>query len=102
MRGKPFVIFWGATVAAVLFLGAIWGTAARLSSPGRRPADAMVAGLAGLGLVGSLFVAGRIVIVLGRVQRRDRSKRSRHAQTASHRTPEGFTTGSVGPRGRAR
>ena len=75
MRGKPFVIFWGATVAAVLFLGAIWGTAARLSSSGRGPADSIVTGLAALGLGVSLFVAGRIVVVMGRVQKRDRLRR---------------------------
>jgi hypothetical protein len=70
MRAKPFVIFWGATAAAVLFLGAIWSTAGRLSSSGRGPTDAIVTGLATLGLAVSLFMAGRIVVVAGQIQRR--------------------------------
>ena len=75
MGSKPFVIFWGATVAAILFLGAIWSTVGSTSP--HRVANAIVTVLASLGLAISVLVAGRIILVVGLVQRR--------ARTADHR-----------------
>ena len=70
MRTKPIVIFWGATAAATLFLGAMWSMA---DSPTTHPViDGMLLVVASVGLVASLFVAARIVVVMGRVQRRGR------------------------------
>ena len=73
MRTRPFVIFWGAAVVATLCLGAIWSTAG--SSTAQPMIDAIVLLLASVGLAVSLFVAGRIVVVMGRVQRRERASR---------------------------
>ena len=69
MRAKSFVIFWGATGAAVLFLGATWSTMGRLSSSSHRPVDPIVAAVAFLGLAVSFLVAARIIVVMGPVQR---------------------------------
>lgn len=35
-RDRPFILFWGATAVAVLFLGAAWSTARRVFSVPRR------------------------------------------------------------------
>ena len=69
MRSKPLVIFWGATAAAILFLGAVWSTTDRLGSAGHGTTDAIVLAMASIGLAVSLFVAGRIAVVMGRVRR---------------------------------
>jgi hypothetical protein len=69
MRSKPVVIFWGATGASILFLGALWSTVDRLGSSGDRTIDIMIVVLASTGLVVSLFVSGRIAVVMGRMRR---------------------------------
>lgn len=69
-RSRPFILFWGATAGAVLFLGAAWSTARRAFDPEGTALDVLVLGLALLGLAAALFVAGRIALVTGRARRR--------------------------------
>lgn len=70
MRKRYFAIFWGAASASVLFLGAAWATMNRVFSANGSLLDGAVLVIAGLGLLGSSFVAGRIVLVASRVQRK--------------------------------
>ena len=70
MRSRPFLLFWGATAASVFLLGSVWSTASRLRSSRGNPLDAVVLAVGGLALVASLFVAGRIAFVVGRVTKR--------------------------------
>ncbi len=74
MRTRPIVLFWGATAGAVLFLGAAWTTLGRAFSPAGSSLDAAILGVAAIGLLVSVFISGRIVLVTARVQRR-RAKR---------------------------
>ena len=71
MGRRPVVLFWGSTIAAVLFLGTAWSSAGR-----RGAADAVVFALSVAGLVVTGLVAGRIAFVLGRLQRRQRASRA--------------------------
>ncbi len=71
-RPRPFILFWGATAGAVLFLGAAGSTASRVFGPAGTALDILVLVLALLGLAGTLFIAGRIAFVTGRVRRRTR------------------------------
>jgi hypothetical protein len=71
-RSRPFILFWGATAGAVLFLGAAWSTASRVFGPAGTALDVLVLVLALLGLAGALLIAGRIALVTGRVRRRAR------------------------------
>lgn len=70
MRTRVSVAFWGATVPAILFLGASWNAAARALSGAGDPVDVVVAALAGIGLLACLVVAGRIAFVTGRALHR--------------------------------
>jgi hypothetical protein len=71
MPARTLVYFWGATIAAVCFLGGAWAAwQARAEGSG---ALAVLA-VASLGVMGSAFVAGRIMVVVGRVQRRARAR----------------------------
>jgi hypothetical protein len=63
-------MFWGATAASVFLLGSVWSTATRLRSPRGNAVDAVVLVLAGLALSASLFAAGRIAFIVGRVKKR--------------------------------
>lgn len=74
MRSRPFILFWGATAGAILFLGAAWSTMGRLRDGAATPADAVVLTLALIGLAGTSFVAGRIAYVTARAQRRSRNE----------------------------
>jgi len=66
MPARTLVCFWGATIASVCFLGAIWAAwQARADGPG---AIAVLA-VAAVGFAVSAFVAGRIIVVVGRLQR---------------------------------
>lgn len=72
MSAKTVVVFWASTVAAVFLLG---GTVASVEAALRRPSTSIevVLGLSVVGLVASLTVAGRIMLVVGRAQRSSRS-----------------------------
>ena len=66
MPARTIAFFWGATVAAVCFLGAAWAAwQARADGPGALT----VLVVASAGAAASAFVAGRIVVVVGRLQR---------------------------------
>ena len=69
MRSRPFIVFWGATAAAVLFLGAAWSTMGHFGSGSRRGEDLLVLAVSLAGLVVTSFVAGRIALVTARIQR---------------------------------
>lgn len=70
MRTRYVVLFWGATLGAVLFLGAAWTTFSRTFSPGGSFLDGVVLAIAGLGLLFCSLTAGRIVLVAARIQRK--------------------------------
>lgn len=79
MMKRTVVLFWGAVAAAVFFLGSAWSAAGRLSGP-HAAANATVLGIAVMGFAATALVAGRIAFVVGRAQRRARSRRpARHA-----------------------
>lgn len=69
-HSRPFILFWGATAGAVLFLGATWSTARRVFGPEAAALDVLVLVLALLGLATALLIAGRIALVTGRARRR--------------------------------
>ncbi len=70
MPARTIVFFWGAAIAAVCFLGAAWAAwQARAEGPGALAVFAV----ASIGIAGSAFVAGRIVVVVGRLQRQERT-----------------------------
>lgn len=73
MAGRTFVAFWAATAAAVFLLGGGVGSF-RAAMAGGGTVDLALAALSGLGLAGAVFVAGRIVLVAARVQRRTRGR----------------------------
>ncbi len=76
MMKRAVVLFWGAVAAAVFFLGSAWSAAGRLSGP-HVVANAAVLAIAVVGFGATAFVAGRIAFVIGRAQRRARSRRAR-------------------------
>jgi hypothetical protein len=72
MSRRAIVLFWGATAASVFFLGSLWAAAG-----GRSTGNVVVFAISLVGLGATLFVAGRIAFVVGRLQRRARRKASR-------------------------
>ena len=72
MTKRSVVLFWGAVAAAVFFLGSAWTAAGRISGP-HGAANAVVFGVAGMGLAATMLVAGRIAFIIGRAQRRARA-----------------------------
>jgi tetrahydromethanopterin S-methyltransferase subunit E len=74
MRTRYFTLFWGATFGAVLFLGAAWTTFSRTFSPRGSILDGVVLAVAGLGILFCAFIAGRIVLVTARAQRKHRGR----------------------------
>ena len=70
MERRTVALFWGATAAAVLFLGSGWAAAGRMGS-GVTP-DLVVFAISAVGFLTTAFVAGRIAVVLARLQRRAR------------------------------
>ena len=70
MGRRPAVLFWGAAAAAVFFLGSVWTTAGKLGSGPHALANAVVMGVGIIGFAVTVLVAGRIVFVVGRTQRR--------------------------------
>ena len=76
MRSRVMTLFWGATTGSVLFLGAAWSTASELgpgAARGRWTALVLFF-VASTGAVACVLVAGRIVFVSGRAQRRVRKR----------------------------
>ena len=72
MPARTLAYFWGATIAAVCFLGAAW-TAWQSRTEGLAAFAVLV--IAAIGVAGSAFVAGRIMVVVGRLQRQARTRR---------------------------
>jgi hypothetical protein len=73
MRSRVQVVFWSATVASVLLLGVVWTLAEHVRAGGASVEDAVLLGVAAAGLATAGLVAGRIVLVLGRLKRRGRA-----------------------------
>ncbi len=73
MPARTIAFFWVATVAAVCFLGAAW---AAWQSRADGAGVLTVFLVASAGAAASAFVAGRIVVVVGRLQR-DARRRQR-------------------------
>jgi len=71
MSRRTLVILWSAVAASVFLLGGVVSSF-RWALAGGRVADLVVLVLGGLALAGSLFVAGRIVLVAARLGRRAR------------------------------
>ena len=71
MRPKTVVAFWASVAAAVFLMG---GTVASVEALFRHPSatNAIVLSVSLTGLVFAGLIAGRIVVVVGRAQRRAR------------------------------
>jgi hypothetical protein len=71
MKPKTVVAFWASVAAAVFLLG---GTVASVEAVLRHASveDAILLALSLLGLASAGMIAGRILLVLGRAQRRPR------------------------------
>ncbi len=89
MMKRTVVLFWGAVAAAVFFLGTAWAAAGRLGSGPHAVADAVVLVVALVGFAATALVAGRIAFVIGRAQRRARSRRARPSATDAVGTRRG-------------
>ena len=76
MGRRAIVVFWGATAAAVFFLGSVWTAAGRLGSGPHALANEVVLAVSVVGLVVTSLIAGRIAFVVGRAQRRARRVRA--------------------------
>ncbi len=68
------VAFWSATVVSVLLLGVVWTLAERVRAGGAGLEDDVLLAVAATGLAAAGLVAGRIVLVLGRLKRRSRAR----------------------------
>lgn len=68
MARRTMLIFWAAVAASVFLLGGAFATLRRVIVGGG-PGDGVVLAIAIPGLVASLFVAGRIVLVTARLHR---------------------------------
>lgn len=71
MPRRTLVAFWTSVVAAVFLLGGGFSSLRRLASGGD-PGEVVLVGFSLIGLLAALFVAGRIVLVAARMQRRAR------------------------------
>jgi hypothetical protein len=75
--GRVQLVFWSATVVAVVLLGVTWTLVDRVGAGGASLEEDLLLAIAGLGLAAASLVAGRIVFVLGRLKRRGREGRER-------------------------
>lgn len=73
MPKRALLIFWAAVAVAIFLLGGGVATLRRVLSGGNA-LDGLVLLVSAVGLMASLFVAGRIVFVAARVQRRARGR----------------------------
>jgi cation transport ATPase len=64
------LIFWSATLVAVILLGVTWTLAQRVAVGGAGVEDDVLLAVAGAGLAAASLVAGRIMVVVGRLRRR--------------------------------
>jgi hypothetical protein len=74
MPSRVQVAFWTATVVSVLLLGVAWTLTERVRAGGAGLEDDLLLALAAAGLAAAGLVAGRIVLVLGRLKRRSRAR----------------------------
>jgi hypothetical protein len=72
MRSRVQVVFWSATLVAVILLGVTWTLAERVAAGGARVEEDVLLAVAGAGLAAASLVAARIVMVVGWVRRRGR------------------------------
>lgn len=70
VRSRVQVAFWTATVVSVLLLGVAWTLTERVRAGGAGLEDDLLLAIAAAGLAAAGLVAGRIVLVLGRLKRR--------------------------------
>jgi hypothetical protein len=74
MPSRVQVAFWSATVVSVLLLGVVWTLTERVRAGGAGLEDDLLLAVAAAGLAAAGLVAGRIVLVLGRLKRRSRAR----------------------------
>jgi hypothetical protein len=74
MPSRVQVAFWSATVVSVLLLGVVWTLAERVRAGGAGLEDDVLLAVAATGLAAAGLVAGRIVLVLGRLKRHTRAR----------------------------
>ena len=70
MRSRVQVVFWSATLVAVILLGVTWTLVQRVGAGRASVEDDVLLVVAGAGLAAASLVAGRIVVVVGRLRRR--------------------------------
>ena len=70
MGRRALASFWGATLASVLLLGAIWDLKDGMRSGRLGPWEVGVLIVAGIGFGATFSLAARIAFVVGRIQRR--------------------------------
>jgi hypothetical protein len=70
MPSRVQVVFWAATIVAVILLGVTWTLAQRVGADGASLEDDVLLAVAGAGLAAASLVAARIVFVVGRLRRR--------------------------------
>jgi len=75
MRSRVPVVFWSATLVAVILLGVIWTLAQRVVVGGASVEDDVLLVVAGARLAAASLVAGRIMVVVGRLRRRGQGNR---------------------------
>ncbi len=73
MNGRMPVVFWAAVAAAVFLLGGGVSSVRSVVTGGGAEAAVLLV-LSAVGLAATLFVAGRVVFVVGRFQRRARGR----------------------------
>ncbi len=70
VRSRVPVVFWSATLVAVVLLGVTWTLAQRVAVGGASVEDEVLLAVAGTGLAAASLVAARIMVVVGRLRRR--------------------------------
>jgi hypothetical protein len=75
MRSRVPVVFWSATLVAVILLGVTWTLVQRAFAGGASVEDDVLLAVAGTGLAAASLVAARIMIVVGRLRRRSSGRR---------------------------
>jgi len=75
MRSRVQVVFWSATLVAVILLGVTWTLAQRVAAGGASVEEDVLLAVAGTGLAAASLVAARIMVVVGRLRRRSSGRR---------------------------
>jgi hypothetical protein len=68
VRSRVQVVFWSATLVAVILLGVTWTLAQRALAGDASVEDDILLAVAAAGLAAASLVAGRIMIVVGRLR----------------------------------